>query len=162
MGTGMSGRAWPSISRREHLPDRRALSGGGLSGVIATAAWPSMACGPVRRLALTRLDGDPCEAEGDDAESNARARGHAKVDAHLRRWPVDQCGQPEDQTDDAYSPEHSVAGELRLQHHERQRGEEQKDGGVLDGQQVQPKMASSIISVPSAPGTMVPGTLNSR
>ncbi len=105
---------------------------------------------------------DPGEAEGDAAEGESGGDGEREVDAQLGDRAVDQGGESKDERADAGGGEDAVAGELRLQRDQEECGDQQQDGGVADRQQVQPEDASRTSRVPSAPGTMVPGTLNSR
>ena len=104
---------------------------------MAMASAAEHGVGAGEAFGAAGLEGDPGEAEGDGAEADAGAGGDAEVDAHLGRGAVDQRGEAEDEADDAGEREDAVAGELGFEHHQRERGEEQQDGGVLDGQQVE-------------------------
>ncbi len=78
----------------------------------------------------------PGEDEADAAEGEARGDCSRWVDAELG-WAVDQCEKAEDERDCSGESEETVAGGFDLQQYEDGCGDEQKDGGVADGQQVE-------------------------
>ena len=94
-------------------------------------------------LVAVRLEGEPGEQEGDDAEAEACAEGGAEVDAQFGDGAVDEGGEAEDEGDGSCECEHTVAGELGFEHHHDQGGEEERDGGVTDGKQVQAEEADA-------------------
>ena len=65
------------------------------------------------------------------------ARAVPSVNAHLRYRTGDEREHAKHEADDAGEREDAVAGELHFQHHENGGGQQQHDGGVVDGQQIE-------------------------
>ena len=92
-------------------------------------------------FAAAGSEGDPGEAEGDDAEAEACADGGCGVDAQFGDGAVDERGEAEDEGDDAGEREDSVAAELCFEQHQDEGGEQQHDGGVPDGKEIEAEEA---------------------
>jgi hypothetical protein len=81
--------------------------------------------------------GEPNEKDGDESEGDAGGDGGGGVDAHLRHRAGDKGEHADHETDDAGEREHAMAGELDFEHHQDGGGEQQHDGGVVHGQQIE-------------------------
>ena len=114
-------------------------------------------------LVAAGAEGDPGEAEGDDAESQAERRiAVAEVDLEFGDGGIDEGGEAEDESEDAGEGEGAVAGEFEFEEDKDGGGEEERTAVWRMGRRLRPKMPRRTRKVPRAPGTMVPGTLNSR
>ena len=81
--------------------------------------------------------GETNEEDGDESEGDAGGDGGGGVYAHLRHRAGDESEHADHETDDAGEREHAMAGELDFEHHQDGGGEQQHDGGVVHGQQIE-------------------------